>query len=70
MAQDITPDGSNTLKKGKLIVCGMCAGILKVGDSYLLPMTKEEVLKLDPKVQKALWFACNKIGQIVTSNRN
>jgi len=70
VAQDVSPDGSSTFHKGKLMVCGMCAGIIRVGDSALIPMTKADVLKLPPKIQKALWFACNQIAKIVTSNRN
>ena len=70
VAQDVSPDGSNTFHKGKLMICGMCAGIIRVGDSSLIPMTKAEVLKLPVKVQKALWYACNKIGEIVAGNRN
>ena len=37
------------VKKGNVIVCGHCASILKVGDSNLVKMTKQEFNALDDR---------------------
>jgi transcription elongation factor Elf1 len=36
-------------KKGDIILCSKCGSVLKVGDSKLLKMSKEELDKLDKR---------------------
>jgi hypothetical protein len=69
-AQDVTPDSSNVFRKGKLIVCGSCALICKVGDSKLLPVSKKEVLTYPPHIQLMLMVTCRKIAEYIAKNQN
>jgi ferredoxin len=62
-AQDVTPDASNVFKKGKLIVCGNCALICRVGDSTLIPVSKRQVLAMPPQTQMMLMVCCKKIAE-------
>lgn len=65
-AQDVTPDSSQQFKKGKLIVCSGCALICRVGDSTLIPVSKQEVLSYPPRIQLMLAVTCKKIAEMAT----
>lgn len=67
-AQSVTPGGANTFRKGLIIVCSQCAMITIVGDSKLLPMSKEDIQKLPPALQQNLLITCNTIAQQQTNN--
>jgi hypothetical protein len=69
-AQDVTPDSSNVFLKGKLIVCGSCALICKVGDSKMIPVSKKEVMTYPPQIQFLLMVTCKKIAESIVKNRN
>jgi hypothetical protein len=69
-AQDVTPGSSNVFRKGKLIVCGSCALICKVGDSKLLPVSKKEVLTYPPQIQLMLMACCRKIAEHIVKVQN
>lgn len=65
-AQDVTPDSSNTFRKGKILICSNCVQICMVGDSKLLPMSRKQVLSLEPRIQLMLLAACRKLAAEVT----
>jgi len=48
--------GSSTeIKKGKLVVCGHCSQINKVGDSNLVRVGEDELAKFPPQFQAAVF---------------
>jgi len=68
LAQDVTPDSSNVLRKGKIVVCGSCAMICRLGDSTLIPMTKKQVMALPKLTQQMLLATCLRIADSVAKN--
>jgi ferredoxin len=69
-AQDVTPDASNVFKKGKLIVCGACALICRVGDSKLIPVSTKEVLSYPPRIQLMLLATCKRVAAHIDRIQN
>jgi hypothetical protein len=69
-AQDVTPDSSNVFRKGKLLVCGSCALICRVGDSKLIPVSKKEVLSYPPRIQAMLLITCKRVAASITQGQN
>lgn len=67
-AQDVVPGSSNVFRKGKIIVCAKCALISRVGNSKLIPMSKNDVMALPHNTQVMLWATCQKVAQAATAN--
>jgi hypothetical protein len=56
-----SPEHSQTFHKGQIFVCGHCALITRVGDSKLIPMSKKEIMTMEPRTQQQLWICCQTI---------
>ncbi len=62
-AAGVTPGHSNQLRKGAVIVCSACAGILVVRDGGLGMMTKPEFEALDVMTKRSLGITVAKLKQ-------
>lgn len=55
----VTPGHSQTIRKGQIVVCMVCASPSMVSDSGLSAIGKEQFEKLDPRTQSALTTTIN-----------
>ena len=68
--QGVTPGAENHFRKGLIMVCANCALVSMVGDSKLIPMSKQQVLTLPKLMQAQLMAVCQKIAAEKTSKTN
>lgn len=64
--QGVTPGATNEFKKGLIMVCAKCALISMVGDSKLIPMSKQQVMSLPKVMQFQLAAICQKLAEEAT----
>lgn len=50
----VTPEHSKEMRKGQLVICFWCTALLKVGDSSLIEVTKDEARRYPPQTLKIL----------------
>lgn len=65
---DVSPNGTGTMKKGKVVICCGCSGPSICGDSGLEPLTKERFEGLDPRTQQAVRVSVEQIRRITAQS--
>ena len=67
VAMGVTPGATSAIRKGKIVVCGHCGCILRIGDSGIEPMKQEIFEKLAPPTKAMLKIAVDRINKINAS---
>lgn len=46
------------VRKGNIVICGLCATVCKIGDSDLVKATKEDIAALDAQSRSMIIMTC------------
>lgn len=65
---DVSPNGTRTMHKSKVVICCACSAPSIVGDSGLEQLTKERFDQLDPRTQQAIRVSVEQIRRITAQS--